>query len=249
MFLVECRIAVVLSALRQLTTIRVANDVAENIGILPGKAYNKFPSWVILFVVFAFLFSAMVFFGLLSSKLCSPCRTGFIEKIRPESWRGDGVVTKGQGYGIHSIHVDGNDALIVFTVVQEARKIVVNEHKLVLVDINCTLFDIEAYASCGSVVNCFFYVQHALRKQGGERVAKQVVDHIDKEKKRISFKFVGGDFVDLYKEFKTTLDVEENWISWTFEYEKQNEDVPEPITLLGIAIDLMKDIDSHHHNK
>ncbi|KAF3682450.1 hypothetical protein FXO37_02323 [Capsicum annuum] len=181
MFLVERRIAVVLSVLRQLTIIRVANDVAENVGILPGKAYNKFPPWVILFVVFAFLFLAMVFFGLLSSKLCSPCRTGFIEKIRPGSWRGDpvrhsfanrcdGVVTKGQGYGIHSIHVDGNDALIVFTIVQEARKIVVNEHKLVLVDINCTLFDIEAYASCGSVVNCFFYVQHALRKQVNSRL-------------------------------------------------------------------------------
>ncbi|KAF3659634.1 putative desiccation-related protein PCC13-62-like [Capsicum annuum] len=92
-------------------------------------------------------------------------------------------------------------------------------------------------------------IEWRFKYEGGERVAKQVVDHIDKEKKRISFKFVGGDFVDLYKEFKTTLDVEENWISWTFEYEKQNEDVPEPITLLGIAIDVMKDIDSHHHNK
>ncbi|KAF3664610.1 hypothetical protein FXO38_10038 [Capsicum annuum] len=30
---------------------------------------------------------------------------------------GDGVVTKGQGYGIHSIRVDGNDALVVFTTV------------------------------------------------------------------------------------------------------------------------------------
>ncbi|PHT34087.1 hypothetical protein CQW23_25887 [Capsicum baccatum] len=77
----------------------------------------------------------------------------------------DGVVTKGQAYGICSSRVDGNDALAIFTAVQEARKIAVNEHKPVLVDVNCTLFEIEAYASCGSVVNCFFYVQQALRKQ------------------------------------------------------------------------------------
>ncbi|PHT28013.1 putative 2-dehydropantoate 2-reductase [Capsicum baccatum] len=82
----------------------------------------------------------------------------------------DGVVTKGKGYGIHSIRVDGNDALAVFTTVQEARKIVVNEHKPVLVEVNCTLFEIEAYASCGSVVNCFFYVQHALRMQVNSRL-------------------------------------------------------------------------------
>ncbi|PHT74494.1 hypothetical protein T459_21771 [Capsicum annuum] len=53
---------------------------------------------------------------------------------------GDGVVTKGQGYEIRSIRVDGNGALAVFTAVQEAQKIVVNEHKPVLVEVNCTLF-------------------------------------------------------------------------------------------------------------
>ncbi|PHT58855.1 putative CCR4-associated factor 1 -like protein 9 [Capsicum baccatum] len=53
--------------------------------------------------------------------------------------RGDGVVTKGQGYGIHSIRVDGNDALAIYTAVQEARKIVVNEHKPILVEVNSRL--------------------------------------------------------------------------------------------------------------
>ncbi|PHT43669.1 25S rRNA (cytosine-C(5))-methyltransferase nop2 [Capsicum baccatum] len=47
---------------------------------------------------------------------------------------GDGVVTTGQCYGIRSIRMDGNDALAIFTAVQEARKIVVNEHKPVLVE-------------------------------------------------------------------------------------------------------------------
>ncbi|PHT30773.1 hypothetical protein CQW23_29693 [Capsicum baccatum] len=70
----------------------------------------------------------------------------------------------GKGYEIRSIRVD-NDALAVFTAVQEARKIIVNEHKTILVEVNCTLFEIEAYYSCGSVVNSFFYVQQTLRKQ------------------------------------------------------------------------------------
>ncbi|KAG5607539.1 hypothetical protein H5410_029031 [Solanum commersonii] len=92
-------------------------------------------------------------------------------------------------------------------------------------------------------------VEWRFNYDGEERVAKQVIDHIDEEKKRITFKFIDGFFMELYKTLSTTLDAEENWISWTFEYEKQNEDIPEPLILLGIGIDLIKDIDSHHHNK
>ncbi|KAF3655915.1 hypothetical protein FXO37_15701 [Capsicum annuum] len=44
------------------------------------------------------------------------------------------VASAEASYGIRSIHVDGNDALAVFTAVQEARKIAVNEHKTVLVE-------------------------------------------------------------------------------------------------------------------
>ncbi|CAN4115332.1 unnamed protein product [Withania somnifera] len=51
-----------------------------------------------------------------------------------DQFRSDGVVTKGQGYGIRSVRVDGNDALAVFNAVHEARKMAVNEHKPVLVE-------------------------------------------------------------------------------------------------------------------
>ncbi|PHT93640.1 hypothetical protein T459_01522 [Capsicum annuum] len=44
------------------------------------------------------------------------------------------IASTKKSYGIRSIHVDGNDALAVFTAVQEARKIAVNEHKTVLVE-------------------------------------------------------------------------------------------------------------------
>ncbi|MCD7450353.1 hypothetical protein HAX54_005555 [Datura stramonium] len=65
----------------------------------------------------------------------------------------------------------------------------------------------------------------------------------------VSWKFNFGYFKELYKELTATLDVQENGTIWTIEYEKQNEDIPEPLTLLGRAIDTIKDIDSHHHNK
>ncbi|MCE2056050.1 hypothetical protein HAX54_043968 [Datura stramonium] len=84
---------------------------------------------------------------------------------------------------------------------------------------------------------------------GEQRKLKQIIDHIDEEKKRITFKFVDGYFMKLYKGFIATLDAQENSITWIFEYEKQNENISEPIALLEIAIAIIKDIDSHHHNK
>ncbi|KAL1533548.1 3-methyl-2-oxobutanoate dehydrogenase (2-methylpropanoyl-transferring) [Salvia divinorum] len=46
----------------------------------------------------------------------------------------DGVVVKGQAYGIRSIRVDGNDALAVYSAIRAAREMVVREQKPVLVE-------------------------------------------------------------------------------------------------------------------
>ncbi|CAM9178875.1 unnamed protein product [Chrysoparadoxa australica] len=40
-----------------------------------------------------------------------------------EQYRGDGVVSRAPGYGVHGIRVDGNDALAVYSAVSEARKL------------------------------------------------------------------------------------------------------------------------------
>ncbi|XP_016486069.1 kirola [Nicotiana tabacum] len=106
-------------------------------------------------------------------------------------------------------------------------------------------FDIHEgeLGTVGSVVSWKFTLD------GKERVLKQIIDAIDEEKQKITFKFIEGDLLEMYKAFSATLAAEGKWIEWTFEYEKQNEDIPEPLTLLGLAIDLIKDIDSHHHNK
>ncbi|KAJ3346346.1 hypothetical protein HDU83_003156 [Entophlyctis luteolus] len=51
-----------------------------------------------------------------------------------EQYRGDGIASRGHGYGIHTIRVDGNDVLAVYNAVKEARRIAIDEHKPVLIE-------------------------------------------------------------------------------------------------------------------
>lgn len=48
---------------------------------------------------------------------------------------GDGIVVKGQGYGIRSIRVDGNDAVAVYEAVREARSMAINEQRPILIEV------------------------------------------------------------------------------------------------------------------
>lgn len=51
-----------------------------------------------------------------------------------EQFRSDGVVVKGQAYGIRSVRVDGNDALAVYSAIRTAREMIIREKKPVLVE-------------------------------------------------------------------------------------------------------------------
>ncbi|XP_073316169.1 2-oxoisovalerate dehydrogenase subunit alpha 1, mitochondrial-like isoform X1 [Primulina huaijiensis] len=51
-----------------------------------------------------------------------------------EQFRSDGVVIKGQAYGIRSIRVDGNDALAVYSAIRAAREMVIREQRPILVE-------------------------------------------------------------------------------------------------------------------
>ncbi|KAJ0920715.1 putative 3-methyl-2-oxobutanoate dehydrogenase (2-methylpropanoyl-transferring) [Helianthus annuus] len=51
-----------------------------------------------------------------------------------DQFRSDGIVIKGQAYGISSIRVDGNDALAVYNVVRSAREIAVSEQRPILIE-------------------------------------------------------------------------------------------------------------------
>lgn len=88
---------------------------------------------------------------------------------------------------------------------------------------------------------------------GKQKVAKQVVEAIDEEKKSITLKVLEGDVMEIYKNFIVKIHIENkgniDLVTWTLDYEMLNEDVPHPITLLAFFIELTKDIESHHLGK
>lgn len=51
-----------------------------------------------------------------------------------EQFAGDGIASRGLGYGVKTIRVDGNDPLAVFAATQQARKIAVTEKCPVLIE-------------------------------------------------------------------------------------------------------------------
>jgi hypothetical protein len=85
---------------------------------------------------------------------------------------------------------------------------------------------------------------------GKKWVAKVIVDAIDEQRKLVRFKVIEGDLLELYKTFFSTVHVdtkgENNIVTWTFEYEKRNENVPDPNNLMNFGINLTKDIEAHH---
>ncbi|KAJ3794515.1 branched-chain alpha-keto acid dehydrogenase E1-alpha subunit [Lentinula aff. detonsa] len=77
---------------------------------------------------------------LLASTIPSPVvfiarNNGFaISTPSSEQYHGDGIASRGPGYGIDTIRVDGNDVLAVLTAVREARKRCLEQGRAVLVE-------------------------------------------------------------------------------------------------------------------
>lgn len=79
-------------------------------------------------------------------------------------------------------------------------------------------------------------------------MAKQVIE-VDDEKRQTTFKIIGGDLLELYKNMVITYHVETkggvDYISWTIDYELLNADNPHPITVLNFLIGMTKDAEAH----
>ena len=77
---------------------------------------------------------------LLASTIPSPTlfiarNNGFaISTPSNEQYHGDGIASRGPGYGIDTIRVDGNDILAVYSAVSEARRRCVESERGVLVE-------------------------------------------------------------------------------------------------------------------
>ena len=87
--------------------------------------------------------------------------------------------------------------------------------------------------------------------QGGEAMSlKETVESVDDENKIIIFKVLEGEITKHFKIFKSHLQVKAkdqgSLVKWTIEYEKVNEDVPNPDAYLEFAVNVTKDIESHH---
>lgn len=51
-----------------------------------------------------------------------------------EQYRGDGIVSRGPGYGIATIRVDGNDILAVYNAIIKAREYVMNNTRPLILE-------------------------------------------------------------------------------------------------------------------
>ncbi|KAF5793970.1 putative Bet v I/Major latex protein [Helianthus annuus] len=100
------------------------------------------------------------------------------------------------------------------------------------------------WGTVGSVIEWDFF------HDGKPKVAKEVIEAIDEEKKSVCFKVIGGDILEAYKTFLITVHVdthgEENVVTWTFHYEKVNESIPDPDSLMEFCLNVTKDIETHH---
>ncbi|XP_050878911.1 2-oxoisovalerate dehydrogenase subunit alpha 2, mitochondrial isoform X1 [Lathyrus oleraceus] len=80
--------------------------------------------------------AAMNFAAVMEAPVVFICRNNGWAISTPveEQFRSDGIVVKGQAYGIWSIRVDGNDALAVYSAVHTAREIAIKEQRPVLIE-------------------------------------------------------------------------------------------------------------------
>lgn len=83
-------------------------------------------------------------------------------------------------------------------------------------------------------------------------MAKELVEAIDEETKMVRFRVIEGDLVNLYKNFVNSVHVDtkgaNHLVTWTIEYEKLNQNVPEPYAELEFLRHLTIDIEAHHLN-
>ncbi|KAI7757895.1 hypothetical protein M8C21_025112, partial [Ambrosia artemisiifolia] len=90
------------------------------------------------------------------------------------------------------------------------------------------------WVTVGSIIVWDFFLD------GKTKVVKEVIQAIDKEKKSVCFKVIEGDILEAYKTFLITLHVDthgdENVVTWTFHFEKLNENVDDPDSLMELCI-------------
>ncbi|GAA0183591.1 hypothetical protein Leryth_025049 [Lithospermum erythrorhizon] len=101
----------------------------------------------------------------------------------------------------------------------------------------------DDWGTHGSII-CWDYTHDGKRK-----IAKQIMER-DDEKKMVTLTLIEGDMLQDFKSVIVKIQVkkqgENKLVTWTIEYEKLNEDIEDPLTLIQYFADLTKDIEAHH---
>ncbi|CAN6938122.1 unnamed protein product [Brassica oleracea var. botrytis] len=90
-----------------------------------------------------------------------------------------------------------------------------------------------------------------IQSYGEAKVMKERIESIDPENNRATYRVLEGDLMNEYKSFVVTFQVTPkegepgSILHWHFEYEKINEEVAHPETLLQFAVEVSKEIDAH----
>ncbi|CAM8990274.1 unnamed protein product [Rhodiola kirilowii] len=90
--------------------------------------------------------------------------------------------------------------------------------------------------------------------EGKEKSTKCIIE-VDDGKYKVVYKAIGGDFSEEYNNFHVTYDAipkpEDGGtiVHWILEFEKPDENTPDPSTLLEFLCDLTKDIDAHYQDQ
>uniref|UniRef100_M1BBE3 Major latex n=1 Tax=Solanum tuberosum TaxID=4113 RepID=M1BBE3_SOLTU len=104
----------------------------------------------------------------------------------------------------------------------------------------------------GDIGTVGFKVCWTYTLDGEKNISKQILEAIDHENKVLTLKEFEGDVTDKYDSFKATLHIETkdeiDLVSWTLDFERPNENVPELIRLLNFIVGMTKVVDDHHGN-
>ncbi|XP_068643991.1 MLP-like protein 423 [Aristolochia californica] len=94
-------------------------------------------------------------------------------------------------------------------------------------------------------------IRHIIYAEGVPMVtfAKEKIEVADEKNKTIAYSVIEGDIVNFYKNFKATLQVlskgDGALVKWKGEFDKANDEVPEPTLLQQTAAKTFKDLDEY----
>ncbi|GMJ04445.1 MLP-like protein 28 [Hibiscus trionum] len=85
--------------------------------------------------------------------------------------------------------------------------------------------------------------------EGKSQMVKEMFEEVDEENKRMVFKLVEGDLLHYYGSWRNILNItstaEGSLVKWTMEFEKRNEDIPDPVEYAASMVALTKNIDAY----